>query len=196
MKFLKLKQNDFWWLLPLLAFILTILDYLSTILSASKYGLYLESNQRILLILGMPLYKLIIVIFLMGLLFALSTLLLMLACKKINPRLPGLYGRLVISAQTSVVINNIIIFFAGFSYINNMKILFPLIVWVTYLIINSKHARVVAFALLLSYSTSILIHAVYGLSNFQYFALPLFLNLIYVLIAWYFLGGDDLKEKT
>ncbi|ODS38852.1 MAG: hypothetical protein A7316_06860 [Candidatus Altiarchaeales archaeon WOR_SM1_86-2] len=181
MKIFRLKKNDFWWVLPVFAFILTSLDYLSTFLSASRYGLYLECNQRMVVILGLPLHKLILVTILTGLLFAFSTLLLMLAFRKFNSSLPELQGRLMVSAQSSVVLNNMIIFFLGFSYINNMKIFFPLLVWITFLLINKKYSRIIAFTLLLSYSTCILIYLIFGLSNFQYFVLPLFLNLIYVL---------------
>ena len=99
MAIFRLKKTDFWWALPVSAFFLSILDYLSTILSASRYGLHLESNPLIILALSMPLHKLILIIFLIGLSFAFSTMLLMFTFKKLNSSLSELYGRFMVSDQ-------------------------------------------------------------------------------------------------
>ena len=115
------------------------------------------------------------------LIFAFSTLLIMFTFRKFNSAIPELYGRLIVSSQASAVLSNIIIFFLGFSYINNQKIFFPIVVWITFLLINKRYSRIIVTTLILSYSTTVFIYLIFGLTSFQYFALPLFLNLIYAL---------------
>lgn len=175
-------------LLVLAAFLLSILDVSTTLILAGKYGAHLESNPRFLGVIYATSSVLILKTLIIAASFGLATILLYSMFAKINAKLGLTYALVFISYQLAVLASNVISFFSGHAYFNHQRILFPVIVIATVIAVAKKflvkNYSTIKSSITVSYIITLSINHIQPLPNFEYFTIPLLINLVILLPFW------------
>lgn len=175
-------------LLVLAASLLSILDVWTTLILAGKYGAHLESNPRFLGVIYATGNVLILKTLIIASSFALATILLYSMFGKINAKLGFTYALVFVSYQLAVLASNIVSFFFGHVYFKQQRILFPFIVIATVIAVAKKFLEknysTIKSSITISYILTLSINHIQPLRYFEYFTLPMLLNLILILPFW------------